>query len=157
MSWKQSPDIVENHSPNDIIQKLENITLYCPTEQKTTSKLFIKCNNCKIPITFEKHVMEDIKNENNIPFGIVIGIKKLFKTVEIMIDNPWDTWQTHVSCFNCGSALSFLYPKTNGLSDSDFYKLCNYKNKRERSVILCTKTLVRNSDSTEFTPFEIKN
>lgn len=53
-----------------------NNNLEWPLGQITGSKLVIGCKYCSYPISFEEHVLEELRNENNIAFGIVIPIKK---------------------------------------------------------------------------------
>lgn len=157
MCLPQDSDVIEYYSPNDTTHVFESMPLEWPFKRAVDTKLIIACDECYFPITFEEHVIDEIRDENNISFGVVIVLTNLFKKVGVAFDNPWDAWQTCVYCKNCGQTLSHIYPRTNGLSTESFYKLCRYNPRNERVVILWTNVLFRGSESAAHELFKMTN
>lgn len=138
---------IEYYSSNDSINELEASDLEWPLGNQSDQKLIVACNNCFYPITFEEHVIDEIRDEKNISFGIVIPIKKLFKKVGIYLNNPLEEWRTEVYCPNCGLVLSFLSPRRHKLTERNFAKVFHYINSGKQIVILWTHPLFRGSES----------
>lgn len=136
---------VEYHSSNESINQLQDQNLEWPIKEKNCSNLIIACNFCYYPIAFEESVIDEIRNEINISFGIVIPIRKLFKEVYISDENFIDQWRTEVYCPNCGTILSFLGIYRYYLTETNFAKLERCKNHDEQIVILRTYPLYRGS------------
>lgn len=136
---------VEYYSSNESINNLQNLGLDWPLKGKNYYKLLVACNICFYPITFEEHVVHEIRNEINISFGIVIPIRKLFKKVVIFGNNPLEQWRTEVYCQNCGTILSFLGTYRNYFSEENFAKIQQHLNLDEQIVILWTHPLYRGS------------
>lgn len=145
---------IEYYSSSESIDIFENIDLEWPFEQVTGTKLIVACNCCFYPITFEEHIVDEIRDENNVTFGIVIPIKKLFKKVGIYLDNPLDEWQTRVFCPNCGVFLSFVNPYRHDLNEVKFAKIYNYVGLDEQIVILWTYPLFRGSEVEAYNRFK---
>lgn len=130
-----------------------NNNLEWPLGQITGSKLVIGCKYCSYPISFEEHVLEELRNENNIAFGIVIPIKKLFSKTTIYCNNPLQQWKTQVFCPNCGLSLSFLSPRQNNLSETNFAKVSHYTGHDEQIVMLWTYSIFRGSSEEAYQRF----
>lgn len=148
---------IEYYSSTETIDNFENFDLDWPLEKDSNRKLIVACNICFYPITFEEHVIDEIRNENNISFGVVIPIKKLFKRIGIFHDNPLEQWHTEVYCSNCGIVLSFLNAHRNGLSEANFEKITNYTSFGEQIVILWTYPLYRGSEMEAYSRFKQMN
>lgn len=133
---------VEYYSSN---KKINDLPTEWPIRGKNRSKLVVACNNCFYPITFEEHIIHEIKNDINISLGIVIPLKKLFRKVGIFGDNPLDQWRTEAYCLNCGTILSFLSTYRHHLTDTNFEKIKHYINLDEKIIILWTTPLFRGS------------
>lgn len=133
---------VEYYSSNESLNNLPN---NWPIKSENCSKLIVACNICYYPITFEEHVIHEIRNEYNISFGIVIPLSKLFKKVGIFGGNPLEQWRTEVYCPNCGTILSFLSNYRNYITESNFAKVKHCINLDEQIVILWTTPLFRGS------------
>lgn len=133
---------VEYYSSNESIN---DSPAEWPIKSKNCPSLVVACNMCYYPITFEKHVIQEIRDENNISFGIVIPLNKLFKKVGIFGDNPLDQWRTEVYCPNCGTILSFLSNYRNCITESNFARVKHYINLDEQIIILWTIPLFRGS------------
>lgn len=145
---------IEYYSSTEIINNIDDFDLDWLLRKLFNRKLIVACNICFYPITFEKHVVDEIRNENNISFGIVIPIKKLFKGIRIIHDNPLEQWQTEVYCANCGIILSFLDAHRNGLIETNFAKIINYTSFGEQIVILWTFPLYRGSGAEAYSRFK---
>lgn len=144
---------IEFKSSHEEINCLEDIHMEWPLDEQYKNKLIVACNTCYYPIAFEEHILQDIRNENNISFGIVIPIKKLFKKIGILEENPLNQWRTEVFCPNCGLILSFLSPHRNKISLTNFAKIIHFDNFDEQIVILWTQPLFRNSASRAYNRF----
>lgn len=137
---------IEHHSSFEPINNLDdNFTLDWPLEQVNSLKLIIACNICYYPITLEKFVLKEIENENNISFGIILPIRKLFSNIGIHNENLVEQWKTVIFCPNCATILSFLNPQLNNLSERNFEKISSYINHDEQIAILQTYPLYRGS------------
>lgn len=145
---------VEYNSSNESINNLQNRDLDWPIKGKNQHKLIVACNICYYPITFEEHIVDEIRNENNSSFGIVIPMVKLFKKVKIFGDNPLESWRTEIYCPNCGIILSFLDAHKNYLAESNFEKIQHYINFGEQIVILWIYPLYRGAAIEAKTRFE---
>lgn len=137
---------IEYYSSTEVTDILDMTDLQWPFEQIMDTKLIVACDICYYPITFEEHVIDEIRDENNVSFGLVIPIRKLFKNVGIFSDNPLDEWQTRVFCSNCGLILSFLNPHRHRISVSNFEKVIGYVGLDEQVVILWKTPLFRGSE-----------
>lgn len=126
-------------------ESIDILDLEWPIHQVNDSRLIIACNTCFYPITFEEHVVDEIRNENNIALGIVIPIHMLFRKVGISFENPLEQWKTEVYCPNCGIVLSIVNQDHSHLSDTSFEKISNYKSFGEQIVILWIYPLYRGS------------
>lgn len=124
-----------------------------PFEQPFGNKLMVACDVCYYPITFEEHIVDEIKNERNIPFGIVIPIGKFFNRVVVIDENNSVPWRTFVYCPNCALLLSFLTPYRSMLSEQNFRKISEYKSIGEQVVILWTSTLYRGPELEAYSQF----
>lgn len=133
---------VEYYSSNESINDLPT---EWPIRSKNCPRLIVACNICYYPITFEEHVVHEIKNEYNITFGIVIPLNKLFRRVGTFGNNPLEQWRTEVYCPNCGTILSFLSIYRNYLTESNFAKIKHCINLDEQIIILWTTPLFRGS------------
>lgn len=138
---------IQYKSSFEAINCLEDIHLEWPLDIQHKNKLIVACNTCFYPITLEEHILQDIRDENNISFGIVIPIKTLFEKIGILEENPINQWRTEVFCPNCGLILSFLSPHRNQISLSNFAKIIHFDNFDEQIVILWTYPLFRGSAS----------
>lgn len=136
---------VEYFSSNESINNLQNFELQWPIKSKNCSDSIVACYMCYYPITFENHVIDEIRDENNKSIGIVILMKNLFKKVRIFGDNPLEQWRTEVYCPNCGTILSILGIYRNYLMENNFSKIQHYQNFDEQFVILWTYPLYRGS------------
>lgn len=136
---------IEYRSSYETLSCLEDIHMEWPLTEQNKNKLIVACNTCFYPITFEEHVLHEIRNENNISFGIVIPIKQLFKKVGVIEEDLLDQWRTEVFCPNCGLILSFLSPHRNKISLTNFAKIIQQINFDEQIVILWTHPLFRGS------------
>lgn len=136
---------IEYYSSNESINSIQNRDLEWPLRGKNCSKLIVACNICYYPITFEEHVVDEIRDENNISFGVVIPMRKLFKKIAISGENPLVQWRTEVYCPNCGTILSFLGTYRNYLTVVNFAKIQYYINFDEQIVFLWTYPLYRGS------------
>lgn len=148
---------VEYYSSNESINNLQNLELNWPIKGENQHKTVVACNICYYPITFEEHIVDEIRNENNISFGIVIPILKLFKKVKIRGDNPLEQWRTEIYCPNCGTFLSFLGIYRNYLTESNFIKIKHYTSVGEQIIILWTYPLYRGATKEAKTRFEQAN
>lgn len=63
--------------------KFNDIKLNWPFEQLENNKCIVAYNQCLYPISLEEHLIEELRNENNVIFATVIPIQKLFKKVGI--------------------------------------------------------------------------
>lgn len=124
-----------------------------PLDKNSNQKLIVACDTCYYPITFEEHVLDEIRDENNISFGIVIPFRSLFKRVGILLEDPLDQWRTEVFCPNCGVILSFLSPHRSNLSVANFTKIVQYMSFDEQIVILWTYPLFRGSEVEAYNRF----
>lgn len=145
---------IEYYSSSETINYFEDSDLEWPLIKGSNRKLIVACDICYYPITFEEHVIDEIRNENNISFAIVIPIKKLFKKVGICCDDPLEQWQTEVYCPNCGIVLSFLNSHQNDLSVTNFAKITNYTCFDVQIVILWTHPLFRGSEAEAYSRFK---
>lgn len=132
---------------------LEDIHMEWPLDVQHKNKLIVACTTCFYPITFEEHILRDIRDENNISFGIVIPFKTLFQKIGILEENLLNQWRTEVFCPNCGLILSFLSPHRNKISLSNFAKIIHFDNSDEQIVILWTDTLYRGSSLNAYNRF----
>lgn len=144
---------IEYYSSTESPDIFQNINLDWPLEQVTDTRLIVACNICFYPITFEEHIVDEIKNENNITFGVVIPIKKLFRWVGVFCENPLEQWRTEVFCPNCGLILSFINPYRHNLTGENFSKIYRYINFGEQIVILWFYPLFRGSDAEAYSRF----
>lgn len=135
----------EYYSSTESINEHDDLNLEWPLGNESTSRLIVACNICSYPITYEEHIVDEIRNENNISFGIVIPKGKLFRKVGIFCDNSLEQWRTEVYCPNCGIILSFLSPHRNCSTVANFTKIIRYSNLSEQIVILWTYPLFRGS------------
>lgn len=147
---------IEYHSSTETID-FSIDSLEWPLDKESDSKLIIACDICYYPITFEEHILDEIRNENGISFGIVIPITKLFRKVGILFEDPLNQWRTEVFCPNCGLILSFLSPHRNNLSVASFTKIIQYINFDEQIVILWTYPLYRGSEVEAYNRFRQVN
>lgn len=123
---------IEYHSSSDALNLIHDIDLEWPIQNG--SKLIVACNFCFYPITFEEHVTDEIRDENNISFGIVIPMNKLFRKIIIFHDDPLEQWKTGIVCPSCYTVLSFI--TRSNLSELNFEKVSNYTSYGEQIVIL---------------------
>lgn len=143
---------IKYYSSNESLN--ENNDLEWPLTNGFFSKLVVACNTCFYPITFEEHIVHEIRDENNISFGIVVPKKLLFSRTSIFIDKPLEQWRTEVYCPNCSVILSFLSPNRNRVSYDNFSKILNYISFGEPIVILWTRPLFRGSEMEAFVRFQ---
>lgn len=136
---------IEYHSSSETIDCFENFHLEWPFNEESNRKFVITCDICFYPITFAENILDEIKDENNIPFGFVVPIKKLFKKVGILSEDPIEQWRTEVFCPSCGLILSFLSPHRNKITLTNFTKLIQYINFDDQIVILWKTTLYRDT------------
>lgn len=136
---------VEYYSSNESLSDSQTLQLEWPFKHKNCPELIIACSTCYYPITFEEHIIHEIRNEIDISFGIVIPLSKLFRGVKIFGDNPLVQWRTEVYCPNCGIILSFLSAYGNYFTESNFAKIKYYINLDEQIVILWSNSLYRGS------------
>lgn len=146
---------IEYYSSSESIT--ENIELNWPLGQENNDKLIVACNICFYPITFEEFVVDEIKNENNISFGLIIPLSRLFSRITVYNENPLEQWCTEIYCPNCGIILSFLSLHRYGLSETDFRKIYNYISFGEQIVILWTYPLYRGSAIEAYSRYRIMN
>lgn len=123
----------------------EDSHLEWPLNLPNNSKLIIACSICFYPITYEQNILEEIRNENNISFGYIVPIRKLFKKIKIYNENLSDQWETIVCCPDCGVILSFTSPQNNNLTINNFEKITLHKNLDDQIVILWSYLLFRGS------------
>lgn len=143
MCLKQS---IELFSSSESIDNLnDNIVLDWTLEQVFSLRLIIACNLCFYPISLEQFVLREIRDENNISFGIIIPMQKLFSTIEIYNENCIEQWKTEIFCPNCGTLLSFLGPQFHNLNETNFEKISSCIEHDEQIVILQTNLLYRGS------------
>lgn len=139
---------IEYFSSSESIDNFQNeINLQWPIEYNRVNgfKLIVACNICFYPITFEENVVDEIRTENNISFGLVILIAKLFRKVNILQNNPLDQWETQVFCPKCGIILSFTNQFINNINERNFAKVIHYTSHGEQIVILQSYLLFRGS------------
>lgn len=144
---------IEYRSSQESLDCLGESPMEWPLDAQYRNKLVVACNTCFYPITFEEHILCEIRDENNIPFGIVILMKRLFKKVGVFADNQINQWRTEVFCPNCGLILSFLSPHRNEISLTNFAKIIHFGNSDEEFVILWTRPLFRGSASRAYNCF----
>lgn len=142
----------ESNESND-----EGFDLKWPLEKGSNAKLIVACGICFYPVAFEENVISEIRDENNISFGIVIPMGKLFSRIGLRVDNPLQQWRSEVYCPKCGIILSFLSPQINHLTYRGFSKVYFYTNFDEQIVILWTYPLYRGSEAYAFYRFEQMN
>lgn len=142
---------VKYYSSNE---SLNDNDLEWPLKGAFNSKLIVACNTCFFPITFEEHIVDEIRDENNVTFAIVVPKKLLFSRTNIFIDNPLEQWRTEVYCPNCGIILSFLSPNRNRVSHDNFSKVFSYISFGEQIVILWAHPLFRGSEMEAFVRFQ---
>lgn len=143
---------VKYYSSNESIN--ENNYLEWPINGEFNSRLIVACNICFFPITFEEHVVDEIRDENRISFAVVIPKSLLFNRTNVFVNNPSEQWRTEVYCPNCGIILSFLSPFRNDLNEENFLKVFNYTSFGEQIVILWTYSLFRGSETEAFMRFQ---
>lgn len=145
---------VEYYSSNE---KINDLPTEWPIRSENCSKIIVACQICHYPITFEEHIVNEIKNDSNMPFGIVVPMKKLFRKVVTFGDNPLEQWRTEVYCPFCGTILSFLSTYRNHFSEANFMKIQQYINIDEQVVILWIHSLSRGLQSEVKSRFEQDN
>lgn len=145
---------VEYYSSSESIDTFQDIELEWPFEEVSNDKLIISCYSCYYPITYEEHIIDEIRDEHNISFALVIPIRKLFKKVGVRLQMPLDEWQTRVFCPNCGLYLSFINPFRHNLNEEKFAKIYNYVGLNEQVVILWTYALYRGSEAEAYSCFK---
>lgn len=137
--------ITKYQSSINIINRFESHKLDWSLNAQHDNRLIITCNSCAYPISFEEFILDEIRDENNISFGIIIPIEKLFEKVKILKEDPFDQWRTEVLCPNCGKILSFVNPRKNKITVSNFTEVTEYRKFDEPIVILWTFPLYRGS------------
>lgn len=142
---------IKYYSSNESIN-VDN--LEWPIEGEFISKLIVACNICFYPITFEEHIVDEIRDEHNVSFAVVVPKSLLFSRTNIFTNNPLEQWRTEVYCPNCGIILSFLSPFRNKLTEENFLKIFNYISFGEQIVILWIHTLFRGSETEAFIRFQ---
>lgn len=146
---------IKYHSSSDSINEFENIEW--PLEPEYNDRLIVACNFCFFPITFEEYVVDEIRNENNISFGLIILLEKLFGEISVFNENPLEQWRTEIYCPNCCIILSFLSQHKRGLSETDFEKISRYSSFGEQIIILWTYPLFRGSVEEGYSRYRIIN
>lgn len=116
---------IEYRSSQESLDCLGESPMEWPLDAQYRNKLVVACNTCFYPITFEEHILCEIRDENN---------TKLF-------------------CPNCGLILSFLSPHRNEISLTNFAKIIHFGNSDEEFVILWTRPLFRGSASRAYNCF----
>lgn len=145
---------IEYYSSSESIDFLYETDLEWPIERtRNSSRLIIACNICFYPITLEEHVLDEIRDENNITFGIVIPINKLFKKIVICRDDPLEQWRSEVYCYACCNMLSFVSPQNNNITETNFQKVSQYSSIGEQIVILWKYPLYRGSSEEAYSRF----
>lgn len=142
---------IEYYTYSKSNENFHGIQLNWPWSKIGHNSDIIACDECFYPITFEKHIIDELKDENNISFAFVIPINKLFKKVGVRLESTRNEWQTRVFCPNCGLILSFFNPC--GLSIENFSKIWNYNGSRNEVVIIQTSLLFRGSEDLAFYRF----
>lgn len=140
---------LSNDSTNDLN---DDNTIEWPISINS-SKSIIACNTCFYPITLEQFVLKEIDDENNIPFGLIIPIRKLFSRVGICNENCVQQWKTIIFCPNCSILLSFIKADINNVSENDFRKISSYVEHDDQIVILWIYPLYRGSCMEAFSQF----
>lgn len=133
---------VEYYSSNETINDLPT---EWPIKTNNCPKQVLACNICFYPIAFEKHMIHEIRSENNISFAIVIPIRKLFKKVGIIGKNYFEQWRNTVYCLSCGTILSFMSTYGNPLTPANVIKMQQLTNIDDEIVILWSRALFRGS------------
>lgn len=137
-------------------QKQEKFDLKWPFDQNYESKI-IACNRCFYPIALEEDILSEIKDRNNITFGLVVPIDKLLKELMVYPDDPLYQWKTEVYCAKCKINLTFMshHSLRNHYKRRlrDFEKITCYTNNEEKVTILWTFALFRGSNKTAFSRF----
>lgn len=141
-------------SSKSINNSNDNIDLNWPLGQVNNLRLIIACNICYYPISLEKFVLKEIRDERNISFGIVLPIKKLFNGIGIHNENFDAQWKTIIFCPNCATVLSFLNSRLNNLSEANFEKISSYIEHDDQIAILQTLPLYRGSSIEAFSRFQ---
>lgn len=114
--------------------------------KNTTYSLIVACNTCFYPITYEKHIINEIRNENNISIGIIVPIKNLLEKINIFYNDAFQLWKTEIYCPNCESSLSFTGSHKNDLTEKIFEKIMEFNSPNKQNVILQTHSLYRGSE-----------
>lgn len=138
---------------SESIDYVYEIDIDWPIQQVNGSRLIIACNFCFYPITFEEHVLDEIRDENNITFGIVVQMSKLFRGMKLYYDDPLEQWRTGIICPNCHVILTFVSANRSNTSESNFEKVKNYNSFAEQIVILRSSLLYRGSSEEAHTQF----
>lgn len=141
-------------SSNESIGELnEEINLEWPFEQVTDARHIVACSICFYPITYEEHINDKIKSENDETFALVIPITKLFSGISAFRENFLEQWKTQIYCSNCGMLLSFLSPEINNTTENNFEKVMEYVNYGPQIVILSSYLIFQDSYNGIYTRF----
>lgn len=54
---------VEYHSSTDTIDRFKDFYLEWPLDTESNNKLIVACDSCFYPITFEEHIVDEIRND----------------------------------------------------------------------------------------------
>lgn len=84
---------IEYFSSNESINEID---LNWPFEETLLNRLILACDICFYPISLEENIVDELRSEENITFGLVIPIIKLFSKVKINNENLLDQWKTRV-------------------------------------------------------------